>query len=173
MTLKQQLLFLLDIQSEATKWDVDREAGDNAYELEVRERIKNLVEELTGSDEDGEVEEPELDIHIPDNPVDEPLTGADYKALEAAKLDDYLEDKRKAYRDRKNANAAEYRKRNVRVHINGKPVWKPRNQCVQIPNSNGQLRWIWQPTPKPPFITDEIERVRETAPKPDLNTVPD
>lgn len=141
MTLKEQLLFLLDIQAEATKWDVDRDAGDNAYELEVRSRIKELVEELAGSDEEPEPE-PEP---VPDNPVDEALTGADYQALEAAKLDDYLDDKIKARRARKNANAAAYRERNVRVHINGKPVWKPRVDCVQVPTDNGHFRWEWRP----------------------------
>lgn len=142
MTIREQLLFLLDIQAEATKWDVDRDAGDNAYELEVRSRIKELVEELAGSDEPVEVEEPEPEPE-PDNPVDEPLTGDDYQALEAAKLDDFLEDKLKARREKKNLVAAEYRKKNVRVHIDGKAIWKPRAECIQVPTSNGHFKWVW------------------------------
>ena len=45
MTRKEQLLFLLDIQSEAGRWEY------NGYEEEVKQRIRNLVEELQDPDE--------------------------------------------------------------------------------------------------------------------------
>lgn len=44
MTKKEELLYLLDLQSEAYKWTVDE--PDNRYELEVKDRISKLVNEL-------------------------------------------------------------------------------------------------------------------------------
>lgn len=45
MTRKEQLLLLLDIQSEAGRWEY------NGYEEEVKQRIQNLIEELQDPDE--------------------------------------------------------------------------------------------------------------------------
>lgn len=44
MTRKEELQYLLGLTAEAAKWNVDE--GDNAFELEVKLRMKTLVEEL-------------------------------------------------------------------------------------------------------------------------------
>ena len=49
MTRKETLLLLLDIQAEAGKWTV--EYPDNGYELEVKQRIENIINELQDPDD--------------------------------------------------------------------------------------------------------------------------
>ena len=44
MTKKEELQYLLGVTAEAAKWNVDD--GDNAFELEVKLRMKTLVDEL-------------------------------------------------------------------------------------------------------------------------------
>lgn len=141
MTENEEREYLIDLLFESARWKVDHDEVLNGLELEIRDRLRRLSRVNT-IDEDGLCQSNPTD-NLPVE--DEPLTGADYQDLEAAKLDACLDDKIKARRARKNANAAAYRERNVRVHINGKPVWKPRVDCVQVPTDNGHFRWEWRP----------------------------
>lgn len=49
MTKKEELQYLLDLTAEAAKWNVDD--GDNAFELEVKDRMKHLVDALVDPDD--------------------------------------------------------------------------------------------------------------------------
>lgn len=49
MTRKEELQYLLELTSEAAKWQVDE--GDNCYELEIKDRMKRLVDELVDPDD--------------------------------------------------------------------------------------------------------------------------
>lgn len=121
---KVELEYLIDLLREASKWNVDQ--GDDALRLEVDLRINNI---LNGENLPAE---------------DEPLTGSDYQALEAQKLDDYIEKKRAQNRKAKE----KWKKDKVRVVLDGKLVWKPRAECHQekrfpdLPDSTA-FKWVW------------------------------
>lgn len=110
---------------EASKFKI--EDGQDAIRLEVESRINHIMESEETED-------------VPDNPVDEPLTTADYQALEASRLNEYLASPKKARTSR-----SKWERDKVRVFIDGKHVWKPRAECVKQPrdNSNGGSLWKW------------------------------
>jgi len=117
---KTELEYLIDLLREASKWNVDQ--GDDALRLEVDLRIENILnpEESEETEEAAEESEPD--------------PGA---------TDDYIE-KRNRNREAK----AKYNKNNVRVFTDGKPVWRPRNECHQelrFPDKPGcdSFKWVW------------------------------
>lgn len=141
MTELEEREYLIDLLFESARWKVDQDEVLNGLELEVRDRLRRLSGVNT-IDQEGLCQSNPTD-NLPVE--DEALTGDDYQALEAAKLDACLDDKLKARREKKNLVAAEYRKKNVRVHIDGKAIWKKRSECIQVPTDNGHFRWEWRP----------------------------
>lgn len=130
---KTELEYLIDLLREASKWNVDQ--GDDALRLEVDLRINNI---LSGVEVEGETQvHGEVEI----NPV---LTEDDFRDLEAAKLNEHFEQKKKQkqYTEAKES----WGRDRVRVFIDGKPVWKKRSECRQVPrdNSRGGLPWTWK-----------------------------
>ena len=107
--------------------------------MEVEERIHNLINGVTPEpDENGLIQS---SIH-PDNlpAEDEALTGADYQALEASRLNEHLASVEKV----KDARS-KWERGKVRVFIDGKHVWKKRSECVKQArdNSKGGAPWKW------------------------------
>lgn len=126
---KNELSLLLDVVFEASKWKL--EDGQDGIRLEVESRIRNLI--LT--DEETVVTcEPEI------SPV---LTGDDFNALEAARLNEHLASPKKVDEARK-----AWEKMKVRCSENGKLVWHPRAECHQEPMFPGnpmskKFKWVY------------------------------
>jgi hypothetical protein len=126
---KTELSYLLDIVFEASKWKI--EDGQDAIRLEIENRIKTLI--LT--DKETVVTcEPEI------SPV---LTGDDFNALEAARLNEHLASPEKV--EKAWEKKFKWKLDKVRCFEDGKIVWHPRNECVQEPrdNSKGGPKWHW------------------------------
>ena len=131
---KTELEYLIDLLREASKWNVDQ--GDDALRLEVDLRINNI---LNSVEVEGETEvqgEPEV------SPV---ITQDDYKAIEAARLNDHLSspDKVDSARSR---SRSQWESSKVRCSENGRLVWRPRSECKKVPRdtSKGGPKWKWQ-----------------------------
>lgn len=130
---KTELETLLDIVFEASKWKI--EDGQDGIRLEVESRIRNLI--LT--DEATVVTcEPEI------SPV---LTGDDFNTLEAAKLNEYLDEHLASPKKVDEARKA-WEKLKVRCSENGKLVWHPRAECHQVPMFpdnplSKKFKWVW------------------------------
>ena len=140
MTKQEELTYLFGILSEASKWTASADDNRDLVRMEVEERIHNLINGVTPEpDENGLIQS---SIH-PDNlpAEDEVLTGADYQALEAARLNEHLASVEKV----KNARS-KWERDKVRVNIDGKHVWKPRSECYKAPrdNSKGGCAWTWR-----------------------------
>lgn len=134
MTKQEELTYLFGILSEASKWTPSPDDQRDLVRMEVEERINNLVMGVDPEpDENGIIQST---IH-PDNPVDEPLTGSDYQALEAAKLNDYLSSKETAKH--------KWASNRVRVVINGKHTWKLKSDCHKevMPGCQTKMHWVW------------------------------
>lgn len=140
MTKQEELQYLIGIVTEASKWTPSPDDQRDLVRMEVEERINNLVMGVEPEpDENGLIQST---IH-PDNPVDEPLTGADYQALEAQHLNDYIEERRQ--RNRKSKD--KWKKDKVRVYMNGKSVWKLRSECRKVPrwpDKPEATGWKWE-----------------------------
>lgn len=131
---KTELEYLIDLLREASKWNVDQ--GDDALRLEVDLRINNI---LNSVEVEGETEvqgEPEV------SPV---LTQDDYKALEAAKVNDHLASPEKVDNARSRSRSR-WESGKVRCSENGRLVWRPRSECQKVPRdtSKGGPKWKWQ-----------------------------
>ena len=120
---KIELAYLIDIMKEASKWRVDE--GDDAVRLEVESRIENI---MNSTDAEPEQEQESGDGPEPDNP----------------ELEEYKAKKRAQNRKAKE----KWKKDKVRVFMDGKPVWKPREECHQElrfpdqPDSTA-FKWVW------------------------------
>lgn len=127
---KTELNYLLDIVMEASKFKI--EDGQDAIRLEVESRIENILNSVEVEDETVVHGEPEV------SPV---LTEDDYKALEAAKVNEHLASPDKAA---KAVNA--WKSKRVRCQENGHPVWHLRSECIKEPrdNRNGGPAWTWR-----------------------------
>ena len=127
---KTELEYLIDLLREASKWNVEQ--GDDALRLEVDLRINNILNSVEVEGETQVTCEPEI------SPV---LTEDDYKALEAAKVNDHLASPEKVDDAR-----SKWERSKVRVFIDGKHVWKKRSECIKEPrdNSKGGAPWKWK-----------------------------
>lgn len=136
MTHNEERAYLLNLLFESARWRVDADDPMCAIELEIRDRIQRLTRVEVHMDV-----EPEIHIE-PESTVPD-----DYKALEAAYLNEHLE---RAIEKKKKKQSVEAKSRwkdeRVRIFINGKPVWKKRSECRQVPrdNSRGGLSWTWK-----------------------------
>lgn len=130
---KIELEYLIDLLREASKWNVDQ--GDDALRLEVDLRINNI---LNSVEVEGETKVPAEPDNLPAE--DEALTNEDFKALEAARLNEHL-----ASVEKVNNARSKWEKDKIRVYIDGKHVWKRRSECVRQPrdNSKGGAPWKW------------------------------
>ena len=134
MTKQEELQYLIGILTEASKWTPSPDDQRDLVRMEVEERINNLVMGIEPEpDENGLIQST---IH-PDNPVDEQLTGDDYQALEATKLNNHLSGKDNAKR--------KWSSNRVRVVIDGKHTWKPRSECHKevMTGWKSKQHWVW------------------------------
>lgn len=144
MTREEELTYLFGILSEASKWTASADDDRDLVRMEVEERIHNLINGVVPvPDENGVVQS---SVH-PDDDT-QVLTEDDYKALEAARLNEYLANKNKA-REKWKADK-------VRCQENGKAVWHPERECHQeklFPNNPKakKFRWVWD-GPKEPVV---------------------
>ena len=129
---KIELEYLIDLLREASKWNTEQ--GDDALRLEVDLRINNILSSVEVEGETQVTCEPEI------SPV---LTQDDYKALEAAKLNEHLASPEKV--EKAWQKQWKWKLDKVRVRIDGKTVWKPKAECTQEPrdNSHGGPTWQW------------------------------
>lgn len=136
MTADEEREYLIDLLFESARWKVDHDEVLNGLELEIRDRLRRLSGVNT-IDEEGLCQS-----DLPDNlpAEDEALTGADYQALEAARLNEHL-----ASVENVNNARSKWERDKVRVNIDGKHVWKKRSECVRQPrdNSKGGAPWKW------------------------------
>ena len=136
MTKQEELSYLFGILSEASKWTASPDDPRDLVRMEVEERIANLIQGVTPEpDENGLIQSI---VHPDVNPV---LTEDDYKALEAAKVNEHL-----ASVEKVNESRSKWERGKVRVFIDGKHVWKPRSECYKAPrdNSKGGCAWTWR-----------------------------
>lgn len=135
MTADEERQYLCDLIMSASEWRLSEGDERDTLRLEIQDRLRRLNGVET-EDENGLIQSDPVEV----SPV---LTEDDYQALEAQKLDGYLEQREK------NRKAKEkYNKKNVRVFMDGKPVWKPREECHQelrFPNRPEctSFRWVW------------------------------
>lgn len=118
---KIELNYLLDLVMEASKFKI--EDGQDAIRLEVESRIDRIL----NPEESEETEE-----------------AAEESAPDPGATDDFLEKKRIQNRRAKE----KYNKKNVRVILDGKPVWKSREEChreLRFPDKPEctSFKWVW------------------------------
>lgn len=134
MTCEEERIYLAELCLEAARWRVDRDDPCCALELEVRDRLRRL----------GGIETKDAEGTIHGDPVVNPvLTDEDYKAIEAAKLDEHLASPKKVDEVRK-----AWEQRRVRCSENGKLVWRERDLCHQEPMFPGnplckKFKWVY------------------------------
>lgn len=134
LTQAQEKAYLLDLLFEAARYrDVPMDSAYSAIELEIRDRIQRL----TSAEDDADAPCKSM---LQQDPKPEPQVES-----EAARLNEYLEQRKE---QKKQAVGSRPRRKEecVRVFINGKPVWKKREQCIKVPrdNSRGGLNWTWR-----------------------------
>lgn len=131
---KTELEYLIDLLREASKWNTDQ--GDDALRLEVDLRINNILSSVNVEDEVEVSAEPEI------SPV---ITEDDYKALEAARLNDHL-NTHLASPEKVDDARKQWESSKVRCSENGRLVWRPRAECQKVPRdtSKGGPKWKWQ-----------------------------
>ena len=141
MTQEEERIYLTELLIAATDWQVSEGETRSAIELEVIDRIKKL----NGLPSINVVGVPSNEVKVSSevelNPV---ITDEDFKALEAAKLNEHLANPNKV-REAKER----WKKGRVRVMVDGKPAWKKIEECVKqkcfpdIPDST-KWRWVWK-----------------------------
>lgn len=115
---KTELEYLINLLSEATRWQVD--PGDDALRLEVNSRIERILhgEEAEEADEAQEEPDPEA-------------------------MDAYIKDRRRRDREAR----TRYKQGKTRVMVDGKMVWKPLSECRKVkrwPNKPDSSGWKWE-----------------------------
>ena len=128
---------ILDILAESSKWRItEDDQNDDCIRLEVMDRARRLLLGTETIDANGYAQSSPK--NLPEE--SEAITGSDFQALEAQKLDDYLE------KQEKNRKAKEkWKHGRVRVTIDGRPVWKLETDCHKeiIPGFEKKWRWVW------------------------------
>ncbi len=159
---------ILDILAESSKWRVTEDDQDvDCIRMEVMDRAKRLLLGADTVDENGYAQTHEVQVQAepaPEHDIDVSLV----QAIEASRLNEHLEEKKKQkqYTEAKNS----WKNERVRVFIDGRPVWKLRDQCRQVPrdNSKGGLPWTWHwddpGKPKEPFPVAELNSSNQLFP---------
>ena len=129
MNTNEERIYLEELLFESALWrGVDQDSPYSPIELEIRDRLRRLnkADEVQVQADPT----PEKDIVI--------------QAIEASRLNEHLEQRKnqKQYTDAKNS----WKNERVRVFIDGRPVWKLKSECRQVPrdNSHGGLPWTWR-----------------------------
>ena len=148
MTTNEERIYLEELLFESALWrGVDQDSPYSPIELEIRDRLRRL-----SSADEVQVQaapEPEIDV-------------SSLGTIEASRLNEHFEQKKKQkqYTEAKKS----WNRSRVRVFIDGKPVWKPLDQCIQVPrdNSRGGLPWTWkwlEPTTTTDEKKDQVEQM--------------
>lgn len=138
MTNQEELLYLLDLTMQATLWRINKDSDEQRTPLEIE--VMSRIEHLKKGAEPKTVVHPGVFV----DKVEEPLNEDDYKALEAARINEHLASPNKV-REAKER----WKKGRVRVMVNGKPTWKKIEECEKrkcfpdIPEST-KWRWCWK-----------------------------
>ena len=133
MTADEERQYLCDLIMSASEWRLSEGDERDTLRLEIQDRLRRL-NGVNTEDENGYVQSEPVEV----SPV---LTESDYKALEAAKVNDHLASPAKV---EKTVN--EWKAKRVRCQENGHPVWHLRSECVKEPrdNRNGGPKWTWK-----------------------------
>ena len=133
MTADEERQYLCDLIMSASEWRLSEGDERDTLRLEIQDRLRRLNGVET-EDENGYVQSEPVEV----SPV---LTEDDYKALEAARVNEHL-----ASVEKVNNARSKWEKSKVRVYIDGKHVWKKRSECQKVPrdNSRGGCAWKWQ-----------------------------
>jgi len=144
MTADEERQYLCDLIMSASEWRLSEGDERDTLRLEIQDRLRRLNGVET-EDENGYVQSEPVEV----SPV---LTEDDYKALEAAKVNEHLASVEKV----KNARS-KWERDKVRVNIDGKHVWKPRAECMRQlrDNSKGGAPWKWVWVGKNPTTVGE------------------
>jgi hypothetical protein len=123
MTREEERIYLTNLLIDATAWQISEGETRSGIELECIDRLRKLNNMPS--------------IDVVGKPSDEVLNEDDYKALEAARLNEYLSNRSKSKR--------KWAKNRVRVVIDGKPTWKLRSECHKevMPGWTTKLHWVW------------------------------
>lgn len=126
MTPEEERIYLTNLLIDATAWQISEGETRSGIELECIDRLRKLNNMPT--------------IDVVGKPSDEVLNDDDYKALEAARLNEHLANRNKS----KNAKER-WKHGRVRVTIDGKPVWKLERDCHKeiIPGFEKKWHWVW------------------------------
>ena len=134
MTADEERQYLCDLIMSASEWRLSEGDERDTLRLEIQDRLRRL-NGVNTEDENGYVQSEPVEV----SPV---LTHDDYKALEAAKVNEHLASPGKVDEARK-----KWEKDKIRVYIDGKHVWKKRSECVKQPRDNSKggpaWKWIW------------------------------
>lgn len=133
MTPQEERQYLCELIMSASEWRISEGDDTDALRLEIQDRLRRL-NGIDTVDENGYAQSGSVDI----SPV---ITEDDYKALEAARLNEHLDEKRE-----KNKILKEHWKADkVRCMENGRVVWHPKTDCHKeiIPGFNKKWRWVW------------------------------
>ena len=136
---------ILDILAESSKWRItEDDQNEDCIRLEVMDRARRLLLGVETVDANG------YSQSHPDNlpAEEEPLTGSDYQALEAAKLNGHLDNGHLPDPGKAAKAVSEWKAKRVRCQENGHPVWRPLSQCHKeklFPNNPTakKFRWVW------------------------------
>lgn len=158
MTEKEERLYLETLLLESSRWRISEDDPYSPIEREILDRLRRLngIETI---DDNGYAQS-----EVPDNPVDEPLTTADYQTLEAQHLEDHLEKKRAQNRKAKE----KWKKDKVRVVMDGRPIWKPLAECRRVPRwpdkpGTTGWKWEWVGSPEVDKLGDELWKDHENS----------
>ena len=134
MTNQEELLYLLDLTMQATLWRINNDSDEQRTPLEIE--VMSRIERLKKGAEPKTVVHPGVFV----DKVEEPLNEDDYKALEAARLNEHLASPNKV-REAKER----WKKGRCRVTIDGKTVWKLESDCHKeiIPGFEKKWHWVW------------------------------
>lgn len=135
MTADEERQYLCDLIMSASEWRLSEGDERDTLRLEIQDRLRRLNGVET-EDENGYVQSEPVEV----SPV---LTEDDYKALEAAKVNEHLASPAKV--EKAWQKQWKWKLDKVRVRIDGKTVWKPKDQCTREPrdNSHGGPTWQW------------------------------
>lgn len=135
MTADEERQYLCDLIMSASEWRLSEGDERDTLRLEIQDRLRRLNGVET-EDENGYVQSEPVEV----SPV---LTEDDYKALEAAKVNEHLASPEKV--EKAWQKQWKWKLDKVRVRIDGKTVWKPKDQCTREPrdNSHGGPTWQW------------------------------
>ena len=157
MTANEERQYLCELIMSASEWRLSEGDERDTLRLEIQDRLRRLNGVET-EDENGYVQSEPVEV----SPV---LTEDDYKALEAAKVNDHLASPEKV--EKAWQKQWKWKLDKVRVRIDGKTVWKPKAECTQEPRDNSHggptWQWVWHDPNEKKSQEDEMWENHEAA----------